>query len=125
MRTLSALLLLLCSLPLTAASPMTKLTVLVTSAETGKPIDRASVIVRFRHSKFKIKLPNMVTSWEAKTSQEGKVTLPEMPQGQVTIQIIASNYQTFGDVFETEAGPQTIPIKLNPPQAQYSAHDKK
>lgn len=124
MRPLCAVLLLLCSLPAFAWSPMTKLTVQVTASETGKPVDRASVIVRFRKSHFKVKLKGMTTSWETKTNQQGMVTLPEMPQGEVTIQIIATNFQTFGDVFDLDQPLQTIPIKLNPPQQQYSAHEK-
>ena len=124
MRPVVAIFVLLCSLPVMASSPVTKLTVQVTASETGKPIDRASVIVRFRKSHFKIKLKGMTTSWESKTSQLGLVTLPEMPQGEITIQIIAANYQTFGDVFDIDQPTQTIAIKLNPPQSQFSAHDK-
>src|ERR1700689_523932 len=111
---------LLCCLPLIAAAPGTKLTVQVNSADTGKPIDRASVIVRFRHGLNPVKMKKIITSWETKTSQEGTVKIPEMPMGEVTIQVIAEHYQTFGDVFELTMPEQTIAIKLNPPQAQYS-----
>jgi hypothetical protein len=47
-----------------------------------------------------------------------------MPQGKVQIQIIAANYQTFGDIFVTDKPEQTIEIKLNPPQPQYSEDSK-
>lgn len=124
MHRLIPMLVVLCSLPLLMAVPMTKLTVQVNAAESGKPIDRASVIVRFRRSKFKVKLKNMTTSWETKTNQQGAITLPEMPQGEITVQVIANHYQTFGDVFELDQPTQTIAIKLNPPQQQYSAHEK-
>lgn len=116
--------LLLCSLPLLAFHPTTKLTVQVNSSDTGKPIDRASVIVRFKHGRG-INLKKITTSWETKTSQAGTVTIPEMPQGTITIQVIAANYQTFGDVFEVDQPEKTVSIKLNPPQQQYSAHEKK
>jgi hypothetical protein len=98
----------------------TKLTVQVISADTGKPIDRASVIVRFRHGLNPVKMKKIITNWETKTSQEGTVKIPEMPMGEVTIQVIADHYQTFGDVFQLTMPEQTIAIKLNPPQAQYS-----
>jgi 5-hydroxyisourate hydrolase-like protein (transthyretin family) len=107
---------------LTAADPTT-LTVHVTSAATGKPIDRASVIVKFR-SGTNVNLKKIQTQWETKTNQDGVVTLPSMPQGKVQIQIIASNYQTFGDIFVTDKPEQTIEIKLNPPQPQYSEDAK-
>jgi len=102
----------------------TRLTVQINSADTGKPIDRASVIVRFRHGLNPVKMKKMITNWETKTSQQGTVTIPEIPMGEVTIQIIAEHYQTFGDVFQLTMPEQTIAIKLNPPQAQYSEDAK-
>lgn len=107
---------------LSAADP-TKLTVHVVSAVNGKPIDRASVIVRFKEG-MGVNLKKIQTSWETKTNESGSVTLPTMPQGKVEIQIIASNYQTFGDMFVTDKPEQTIEIKLNPPQQQYSEDAK-
>ena len=117
--------LLLFSFPLFADTPSTRLTVQVNSAETGKPVNRASVVVRFRKGRSKINMKKIITSWETKTNQQGNVTIPEIPQGEVTVQIIAENYQTFGDVFDLDQPEQTITIKLNGPQAQYSAHEKK
>jgi len=125
MKTMRALLLFLtfvAALTLTAADPTT-LTVHVVSALTGKPIDRASVIVRFKEG-MGVNLKKIQTSWETKTNQDGNVTLPTMPQGKVEIQIIASNYQTFGDMFTTDKPEETIEIKLNPPQQQYSEDSK-
>jgi 5-hydroxyisourate hydrolase-like protein (transthyretin family) len=110
------------ALTLTAADP-TILTVHVTSAVSGKPIDRASVIVRFKEG-LGVNLKKIQTSWETRTNQDGNVTLPSMPQGKIQIQIIASNYQTFGDMFVTDKPAQTIEIKLNPPQPQYSEDSK-
>jgi len=98
----------------------TRLTVQVNSADTGRPIDRASVIVRFRHGLNPVKMKKIQTNWETKTSQQGSVSIPEIPMGEVTIQVIAEHYQTFGDVFQLTMPEQTIAIKLNHPQAQYS-----
>lgn len=121
-RALLPLLTVMAALPLTAADPTT-LTVHVTSAVTGKPVDRASVIVKFR-SGTNVNLKKIQTQWETKTNQDGAVTLPTMPQGKVQIQIIASNYQTFGDIFVTDKPEETIEIKLNAPQPQYSEDAK-
>jgi hypothetical protein len=125
---------LFCALPFIAASPLgaedfpqTKLTVQVNSARSGKGIDRASVIVRFQQLPEgvlrKIKKSTR-TNWETKTNQEGSVAIPEVPQGKVTIQIIADNYQTFGQVYDLNQREQTITIKLNAPQPQYSEDAK-
>ncbi|HVW12032.1 MAG TPA: hypothetical protein VHC90_25815 [Bryobacteraceae bacterium] len=110
------------AMTLTASDPV-KLTVHVASAISGRPIDRASVIVRFK-SGIGVNLKKIQTSWETKTNQEGNVTLPEMPQGKIMVQVIANYYQTFGGDFTTDQAEQTINIKLNPPQAQYSEDAK-
>jgi hypothetical protein len=110
------------ALTLTASDPV-RLTVHVASALNGKPIDRASVIVRFK-SGIGVNLKKIQTSWETKTNQEGIVKLPSMPQGEIQIQVIASYYQTFGGMFTTDKPEQTIDIKLNPPQPQYSEDAK-
>lgn len=114
----------LCLMPAFAAPPMTTLTIEVTNND-GKPVDRASVIVKFikGHSVFKLG-KSIKTQWEMKTNQEGRVTIPPIPQGTILIQVIAKNYQTFGDNFDVDDPQKTIQIKLNPPQPQYSAHDK-
>jgi hypothetical protein len=118
-----ALAVLVCSLPLVAANG-TRLTVQVNAMDSGKPIDRASVIVRFRHGLNPVKMKKILTSWETKTNQMGNVTIPEIPMGEITVQVIADHYQTFGDVFELTIPQQIIEIKLNPPQAQYSEDAK-
>jgi len=97
----------------------TRLTVQVNSADTGKPVDRASVIVKFRHGR-NVKLKKILTNWETKTNQQGKVTIPAIPNGEVTIMVIANDFQTFGDNFDLSQPDQTVEIKLNRPQAQYS-----
>jgi uncharacterized GH25 family protein len=104
------------------AAPKTTLTIEVLNQE-GKPVDRASVIVKFvkGHSVMKLGKSDK-RSWEMKTSQEGRVTIPPIPQGTILIQVIAKNYQTFGDNFDVDEPAKTITIKLNPPQQQYSAH---
>jgi len=110
------------SLPATA-SDLTKLKIVVTT-RSGRPIDRADVIVRFG-GRSVVKLGKMVrTTWEMRSSQEGIAEIPDMPKGQIRIQVIAKGYQTFGDTFDVSEDERTIEIKLNPPQKQYSSHDK-
>ncbi len=120
------LLILALSLPLSipaSAGDLTKLKIVVTT-RSGRPIDRADVIVRFG-GRSVVKLGKMVrTTWEMRSSQEGVADIPEMPKGQIRIQVIAKGYQTFGDTFDVSEDERTIEIKLNPPQQQYSSHDK-
>jgi hypothetical protein len=105
-----------------AAAPMTKLTIAV-KTQGGKPVDRASLVVRFVQGRSYIKLGRKIrTTFELRTNQEGEAKIPSIPQGMIRIQVIAKGYQTFGQVFEVNEEEKTIEIKLNPPQQQYSAH---
>jgi hypothetical protein len=125
MRSFVALCAVLCSLlclPLRADAPMTRIRIEVKSLH-DKPIDRASVVVRFVEGRSVIKLGKKdITTWEVRTNQEGVARIPSIPQGKIRIQVIAKGYQTFGKIFEITVPEKTIEIKLNPPQAQYSVH---
>jgi len=113
----------LLALALTPASAKdARLTVEVRSADSGKPVDRASVIVRFRHG-VGVNLKKIQTNWETKTSEAGIVKLPSMPQGEISIQVIANGFQTHGGIYQVTEPEQTISIKVNRPQRQYSEHE--
>jgi hypothetical protein len=108
-------------LPLTAGD-LTRLQIVVTD-QRGKPVDRASVIVKFVQGRSIKRLGGKVRkSWELKSSQEGIARIPAIPQGKILIQVNAEHYQTFGQIFDVDEDEKTVEIKLNPPQAQYSAH---
>jgi hypothetical protein len=113
----------ICALPLVAAPPMTTITVQVTSL-SGKPVDHASVIVKFISGHAKLKLgKSILTQYEMQTTQEGTAKIPPIPQGKIQIQVIAKNYQTFGEIFDISEPEKTVEVKLNPPQSQYSVHE--
>jgi len=104
------------------AAPMTTLTIQVKNKD-GKPVDNASVVVKFvkGHSVFKLG-KSVRKEWELRTNQDGFVKIPPIPQGDILIQVIAKNYQTFGETFSVDDDEKTIDITLNPPQKQYSAY---
>jgi hypothetical protein len=106
-----------------AIADNSRLTVEVRTSDTDKPVDRASVIVRFRHG-LNVNLKKIQTHWETKTGQEGTVSLPPMPQGEVSIQIIAKGFQTHGGIYQVTDPEQKITIKVNRPQRQYSEHEE-
>jgi hypothetical protein len=109
-------------LPLLAGAPMTKLTIAVKN-DVGKPVEHASVVVRFIKGHSVVKLGKGIRKeWELQTNQEGIAKIPPIPQGTILIQVIAKNYQTFGDSFDIDEDEKTVEIKLKPPQPQYSAH---
>ncbi len=114
--------LLVCALVALADAPMTRLNIVV-KKQSGAPVDRAAVIVRFVEGRSIVKLGKKIrTQYELRTNQEGEVRIPTIPQGKIRIQVIAHGFQTFGQVFEVNEEEKTIEIKLNPPQQQYSSH---
>ncbi len=105
------------------AKELTRVQIKVTNLN-GKPVDRASVVIKFVKGRSAIKMgKKQLTHWETRTNEEGIVKLPQMPQGQILVQVIAKGYQTFGQNFDVDDDDKTIEIKLNPPQPQYSAHE--
>jgi hypothetical protein len=104
------------------AAPMTRINIVVKS-QSGKPVDRASVVVRFVQGHSIVKLGKAVrTTFEVRTNQEGEVGIPSIPQGKIRIQVIAKGFQTFGETYDIAEDEKTVNITLNPPQQQYSAH---
>jgi len=116
------ILLLALSLPV-LADDLTRLQIHVTN-ERGKPVDRASVIVKFVSGRplKALGLKKARLSWELKSSQEGMAKIPGIPKGKILIQIIAKNYQTFGDTYDIDDDERVVDIVLKDPQPQYSVH---
>jgi hypothetical protein len=113
-------LLLSMALALTAA-PTTTLHVIV-KTQSGKPVDRASIIVKcLDRSALKLGKHDC-PAYELRTNQEGVAKLPPIPQGKLRIQVIAKGYQTYGKDVEVNQDEKTLEVTLNPPQQQYSAH---
>ncbi len=112
------------ALPVFADTPMTSIRVEVTN-DIGKPVDRAGVVVKFIKGRSAAKLgKKIIKSWEMRTNSDGWVKIPPIPQGEILIQVIARNYQTFGETFDVTEEERTIQVKLSPPQKQYSTHSE-
>ena len=95
-------------LPLVAEEDLAKLVVEVKTL-AGKPIDRASVIVKFVEGRSIAKFGKKIkTNWELRTNQQGMVKIPPVPQGKILVQVIAKGYQTFGQTFEILEEDKTI-----------------
>ena len=111
------------ALPVLADPPMTKIRVEVRKATTDKPVDRASVVVRFVEGRSVVKLgKKIMTSYQMRTNQDGVASMPAIPQGKIQIQVIAKGFQTFGQIFDIGEEEKTVEVKLNDPQPQFSVH---
>ena len=118
----SAVLLAVCAATAIAAAPMTKITIALKD-QAGKPVDHASVVVRFVQGHSVVKLGKAIrTTFELRSNQEGEARIPSIPQGKILVQVIAKGFQTFGQTFDVAEDEKTLDITLNPPQQQYSAH---
>jgi hypothetical protein len=94
-----------------------RLTIVVTGGDEKKPVDSASVYVRFveehKHGKDKKVEMNL------KTNQSGVCHVPVIPPGKFVIQVIAEGWKTFGEVYDINQTDQTINISLIRPPKWY------
>lgn len=100
-----------------ASHGMTRIRISITST-SGKPIENASVYVRFNQEGgflHKDKLQEL----DLKTNQDGSVKVPEIPQGRVLVQVVAKGWKTFGQWYDVDTPEKTIEIKLGPPPHWY------
>jgi hypothetical protein len=96
-----------------------KITVTVTKATNGKPVENAAVV--FHPMKDGKGEGNM----ELKTNEDGKVTIDVVPVGDsLRLQVIADGFQTFGDDYDIPDATKSIDIKLKRPARQYSIYEK-
>lgn len=100
------------------ASKTVHLTIVVTGAEDKKPIDSASIYVRFV-------VPHKLTGLDQKvemnlkTNLSGECHVPEIPQGKILIQIIAPGWKTFGEYYDLNQPEQTVNIALVRPATKW------
>lgn len=95
--------------------PTAKITVTVMSEQFHKPIDDASVIFHSTHNNRPdgyMQLP---------TGQKGNATITVIPIGDtMVLQVIAPDYQTFGQSYKVDKKTMHIRVMLLPPQHQFS-----
>lgn len=97
--------------------PTVKLRIQV-STNKDKPVGNASVYVRFNRPGG-VFHHDKLAELNLKTNQDGSVKVPEIPQGQIMIQVIAPGWHTFGQWFDVEKEEDLIKITLEPPPHLY------
>ena len=94
-----------------------RLTIVVTGGEEKKPIDSASVYVRYveehKHGRDKKIEMNL------KTNQSGLCHVPLIPPGRFLVQVIAEGWKTYGEYYDINQTEQTINITLARPPKWY------
>jgi len=100
-----------------SASNSVHLTIVVTNGEDKKPVDSASVYVKFVQARTLGK--NKKIEMNLKTNLSGVVHVPEIPRGKFLVQVIAPGWKTFGEYYEVDQAEQTINIELARPPKWY------
>jgi hypothetical protein len=94
-----------------------RLTIVVTGGEDKKPVDSASVYIRYveehKHGKDKKIEMNL------KTNQSGVCHVPVIPPGKFVVQVIADGWKTYGEYYDVNQADQTINITLVRPPKWY------
>lgn len=99
------------------AGKTARLSIEVTAGPENKPVAEASVYLKYvaasKHGKQgKIEL-------NLKTNQEGVTHSPEIPRGQVLIQVVAPNWKPFGQYYDAQSDDQTVQIHLERPATKW------
>lgn len=94
-----------------------RITIVVTGGDEKKPVDSASVYIRYveehKHGKDKKIEMNL------KTNQSGVCHVPVNPPGKFLIQVIAEGWKTYGEYYDASPTEQTINISLVRPPKWY------
>jgi hypothetical protein len=94
-----------------------RLTIVVTGGEDKKPIDSASVYVRYVEERKLGK--DKKIEMNLKTNQSGVCHVPVIPRGKFVVQVIAEGWKTFGEYYDINQTEQTINITLVRPPKWY------
>jgi hypothetical protein len=94
-----------------------RLRIEVTGGDGKKPVGDASVYLKFDGDGKVVKGKHIELN--LKTSQEGVASSPEIPQGQVLIQIVAQGWKAFGERYDVNQEEQTIRIHLERPTTKW------
>lgn len=100
-----------------ADDAVTRLRIEVTGGEEGKPVDQASVYVKYTEGRFLRR--DKKVELNLKTNREGVARLDDAPRGKVLIQVVAPGWKTFGKWYELDQDEQTIKIQLQKPPRWY------
>jgi 5-hydroxyisourate hydrolase-like protein (transthyretin family) len=91
---------------------------LVLKEYNGKPVRNASIVLHPVDKNGKQKSAGQ----QLKTNAEGRTEYPGIPYGKVRVQVIAPNFQTYGQDYEINQAAMEIVIKLKRPQEQHSIY---
>ncbi|MHB8484164.1 MAG: hypothetical protein ACYDCM_00335 [Candidatus Acidiferrales bacterium] len=97
-------------------NPVSALQIVVTG-DTGKPIDNASVYVRYEEPRF-LRHPRKI-ELDLKTDLAGIAKVKDVPRVKIMIQVVKDGWSPFGQYYVLDKEEETIKIHLKPPAHWY------
>jgi hypothetical protein len=94
-----------------------RLTIVVTGGEEKKPVDSASVYVRYVEERKMGK--DKKIEMNLKTNESGVCHVPVIPHGKFLVQVIADGWKTYGEYYDISETERTININLSRPPKWY------
>jgi len=94
-----------------------RLTIVVTGGDEKKPVDSASVYIRYVEER-KIGKDKKI-EMNLKTNQSGICHVPEIPSVRFLVQVIAEGWKTYGEYYDPSDAQRTININLSRPPKWY------
>ena len=100
-----------------AVSETVHLTIVITGGDDKKPVESASVYVKYVTERKLGK--DKKIEMNLKSNLSGVCHVPEIPRGKILIQVIAPDWKTFGEYYDLDQAEQTINITLVRPPKWY------
>ena len=100
-----------------SGSELVRLTIVVTGGSEKKPVENASVYVRYVQDRTLAKDKRI--EMNLKTNQSGVCHSPRIPAGKLLVQVVAPGWKTFGKYYEVDEAEYTVSINLAPPRKWY------
>ncbi|HUI40741.1 MAG TPA: hypothetical protein VL523_02115 [Terriglobia bacterium] len=102
---------------LSAKSPdLITVTVVVSDAESGQPINQAQLTLVFKQPGEGRMSRAKTLTFSAKTDSHGRGRFLDIPEGDVRLLVTHEHHQAFGKDFEVSKEASTLQVKLKPPQ---------
>ena len=99
--------------------PMSDLRFVVVRDYNGKPVRNAAVVLHPVTRKGKQSRGGL----ELKTDNDGRTNIDGIPYGPLRVQVLAPDFQTFGEDYEINKAEMEITVKLKRPGGQYSVYE--
>jgi len=94
------------------------LSFLVVRDSSGRPVKNAEVVVHW----LKKDGSQSSDGFELKTDGDGRASIDDIPYGKFRLQVLAPNFQTYGDDIEVNQEKQEFVVRMKPPAGQVSIY---